>query len=61
MELHHIGYLVKDMERAVTEFCALGYQKHLKLCMTRSGISVFAFFHQRPCRTGECLSSWLCR
>lgn len=27
MELHHIGYLVKDMERAVTEFCALGYQK----------------------------------
>ena len=26
MELHHIGYLVKDMERAVTEFCALGYQ-----------------------------------
>lgn len=29
MELHHIGYLVKDMERAVTEFCALGYQKNI--------------------------------
>lgn len=27
MELHHVGYLVRDMERAIVEFCALGYRK----------------------------------
>lgn len=59
MELHHIGYLVKDMERAVTEFCALGYQKTSEIVYDAFRDIRICF--QRPCRTGECLSSWLCR
>ncbi|MDF3002082.1 MAG: Glyoxalase/bleomycin resistance protein/dioxygenase [Bacillota bacterium] len=47
MKIHHIGYLVKNIEAAIDEFIALGYQltdevcwderRDIDLCFMRSG------------------------